>query len=281
MNSLQQFLSLTFKNKIIFLIPIMLRNIKLLNKPLCIVENNGIIYVGDARGNILEIKKPFIKISPIVSAPGPISAICFHNRKLFYGTWDGIVYEDKKQMKLGINQIKCICVFEQKLFVSVDRRLVILDENLNTIEDIEVGNKIHCMDVSDGKIHFGMDMGIVSSYSDRYQATGRNVHEKTVLCMKNGVSGSCDCKIKENKNKTIFIGSSWTRAIHNHVLFSCGKDVIENGNVLYKHDDDVVGILKIDEKIISIGLDFSIKILESKFEIDEEEEKMLMEILKT
>lgn len=256
----------------------MLRTIKLLNKPLCMVENNGTVYIGDARGNILEMQKPFVKINPIISAPGPISAICFHNEKLFYGTWDGIVYEDKKQVKLGTNQIKCICVFAEKLFVSVDRRLVVLDERLNTIEDIDVGNKIYCMEVRNEKVYFGMDMGIISSYDDRYKDTGKLVHEKTVLCMKNGFSGSCDCTIK-NENKTIFTGSSWTRSIYNNLLFSCGKDVIENGAVVYKHDDDVVGILKIDGKVISIGLDFSIKILEDKFEIDEEEEKELMELL--
>ncbi|ELA42397.1 uncharacterized protein VICG_00496 [Vittaforma corneae ATCC 50505] len=256
----------------------MIRTVKLDNKPLCMVKNSGKVYIGDARGCIYEISHPFMKIKHIFTASGPVSAICFFGSKMFCGTWDGVVYQDLRQLKLGEKPVKCMCSFNNKLFVSVDKRLVVLDENLSIIEKYDTSNKIFCMEEKNGRLYLGLGAGLLASYMGEYEGENKSSHSSTILCMRNGITGSCDCTVRKN-DEIAFEGSSWIRSIWDGNLFSCGRHVICNNEKIYTHDDEVVGLLRINNFIISIGLDFCYKIYESGVAIDEHEEKELLEIL--
>lgn len=256
----------------------MIRTIKLDNKPLCIVKNNDKVYIGDARGHIYEVADPFTKTRHILTVPGPVSAICFLGSKMFCGTWDGTVYLDSKQLRLSENPVKCMCQFNSRLFVSVDKRLVVLDESLSVIEKYDTGNKIFCMEERNGKLHFGLGTGLAASYVSEYEGEHKSSHSSTILCMKDGLTGSCDCTVRKN-GEIIFGGGSWVRSIWDGNLFSCGKSVICDNVCIYSHDDEVVGLLRVNNTIISIGLDFCYKIYKNGLVIGESEEKELLEML--
>lgn len=256
----------------------MIRTVSLENKPLCLIKNNGKAYIGDARGNVYEILAPFTKISCLLSLPGPVSAICFFNDKITCGTWDGIIYYDKKVLKLGKNQIKAMCVYKDALFVSVDKSLVILDVDFNIIKRYEVKNKIFCIEPREDGVYLGYDCGLVGSYSNDSLTEPKALHSSTVLCIKDGFTGSCDGTIRKN-DAIIFQGDSWIKSIVDQGTFCCGNRVISNNEQIYTHEDEITGILKVGNTIISIGLDYCYKIYQKGIIIDEEEEKELLSML--
>lgn len=251
----------------------MLRNISIPYKPLCMIQKDNIIYIGDARGNILILNSPYYQYKMISLADSPISAI-FNHDGLYYGTWDGIVGFGERNIKIGKNMIKAIYVYKDNLFASVDNNLVILDLQLNIIKEFNLPHKIHCIDRIDEKIVFGMSCGFISSFESSLEDIRMSAHESTILSIKGNITGSTDGTIRDNIgliNKT----SGWIRSIYDKTLYSSGCDVIMEGNIIYKHEDEITGICKIEDLVISIGLDCCIKIYGSQKFSDAEEEELL------
>lgn len=258
----------------------MLRTVNLPNKPLCMVENDRVLYIGDARGNIFTISLPEIFIEQKISAKGPISAICFHEDRLFYGTWDGILYCGNKEIKLGRDPVKCICTHKDRILASVDTYLLVLDLDLNIVERHEVESKIHSMGLWNNTVYLGNGLGEISIYENEYQKDSEKIHDKTILCIRKSLTGSADGTVK-NKKETIFKGISWIRSIYDENLFSSGKDVIKDGKILYSHEDDVMNVTQIGDLIVSIGLDYCLKIFSKNILMNEEEEKELLKMLES
>jgi len=242
------------------------------------VENNGKIYVGDARGCIYEMDTSAACIDHVTTVSGPVSAIAFLNQMVFCGTWDGIVIQGTREIKLGTDPIKCMCAFRGRLFVSVDKRLVVLDCDLNVVESYDTGNKVFCMEAEGDVLRFGLGTGLIASYTTGYGDEYKSEHDTTILCMRDGLTGSADNTVRRD-GEIVFRGSGWVRSLWDADLFSSGRDVIIKGEVAYSHDDEVVGVMRCGKAIISIGLDYCCKILESGPQISEAEEAELLEML--
>lgn len=253
----------------------MLHTIPLANKPLCIVEHNNEIFIGDARGRVLKLKSPFFVPETIAEVAGPVSTIFFGNNQMFYGTWDGILYSKDKEIKLGSNSIKCGCFYNGILFISIDSRLILLTEDFIKLEKIETESKIFGMDVSQNRVNFAMSNGSVSTYTDKFEKGVSLDHEMSILCLKNGLTGSTDNSIRNN-GKLIFEGKGWIRSIWSSDLFSSGPDVYNFNNCIYSHKDEVVGIVEVNNTILSIGLDYCYKIYQKEISLTEAEELELL-----
>lgn len=248
------------------------------NKPLCMTLHSEKVYIGDSRGLIFELTKPFTVPRQVAALSGPVSAITFVRELMYCATWDGTVYHDGKEVKIGTDPVKCIAAFGNRLFASVDRKLVVLDLNLGIIEQYETTNKIFCMDARADGVQFGLGTGLAAVYTTSYERECKSPHESTVLCMRNGVTGSTDGTVRIN-NEVIFKGGAWTRSVWDANLFSCGREVIVNKKPAYSHDDEVVGVVQCGKAIISIGLDFCYMIYHEGVSITEEEEIELMAML--
>lgn len=256
----------------------MLRNIPLRNKPLCITKNRDAIYIGDAHGSIYSVQFPYLVPQRLRDAPGPVSSIVFLDEEMYFGTWDGAVYSTGAEKRLGSNPVKCMHVHNDRIFVSVDIKLVVLDRHLAIVEEYSTESKIYCMDFHEGKLHFGLGMGLVSSYGRTYEPARSSNHETTILCMKGDLTGSSDCTLRK-EDRLIFSGNGWIRSIYDHKLFSCGNSVYRDGSLIYSHRDEVVGVLEVEGIIISIGLDYCYCIFEDGGFLDDAEEQELMDML--
>lgn len=241
-------------------------------------EQSGKIYIGDARGLIYEIDESLMCFNHLTTVSGPVSAIAFLREKLFCGTWDGTVVQGNREVKLGQDPIKCICVFRDRLFVSVDKKLVVLSDNLEVLENYETTNKIFCMDPRDCAIYFGLGTGAIASYTDCYENEHNSEHNSTILSMRNGLSGCTAGELRKNGN-VMFTYKGWIRSVWDADLFSCGRNVFIKGKLAYSHDDDVMAVIRHQKAIISIGLDYTYKIYEDIASMTDAEEAMLMEIL--
>ena len=256
----------------------MIHTVPLANKPLCMVEYQTELFIGYARGRILKLSDSFLSPKCIAEASGPVSTIFFVNGKLHYGTWDGILYTQNKEIKLGLNPIKCGCFFNQKIFISIDNKLIILNEEFKILEKIELESKIFCMDVYSDKIVFGMSNGDVRTFTESLEKNCSNNHTMSILCIRNELTGSTDGSLRKNGD-VIFESQNWVRSIFSEDLFSSGKDVFISGKYAYSHKDEVVGTTKIHDTIISIGLDYCYKIFENEIRLTAEEENELLSML--
>lgn len=255
----------------------MLKTIPLENKPLCIIENNSSLYIGDAHGLIHAVDAPYTHPRVCETAPGPVSALVFTD-KLYYGTWEGAVYTKDRSVRLGSNPIKCMLGFKGRLFVSVDFRLFVLDCDLNIVEKHDTESKIHCMSVYKDSVRFGMGRGLISSYTDQYGPALETLHGSTVMSMRQDVSG-CTHGHLVRGGEIAHMSKEWIRGVWDENLFAAGKSVLQDGKEIYRHADDVVGILKVDRLVITIGLDYCYKIYETAFSLDDGDEKELLELL--
>ncbi|KAI5169789.1 hypothetical protein PAEPH01_0997 [Pancytospora epiphaga] len=235
------------------------------------------IYIGDARGDILSLSPPYFCPRILHEAPGPVSAIIFHNT-LYYGTWDGVIFTGSFSQKIGKNMIKSLAVLDDKLLASVDCKIVILSLDLEILEEYQTESKVYCIDVSEKTANFGMGSGLVSAYVGTYIPAIKSKHEATILCMRQGMSGSTDGKLMKGE-EVLYSGNGWIRSLCDENLFSAGKSVIEKGREIYRHDDEVVGLLRIENTIISIGLDYCYKVYHREFILDDQEEEELLQML--
>lgn len=260
----------------------MIKKIQLPNKPLCMCKHNNKIYIGDAHGQVLMIEQPYLHPKILLTLPAPVSSIVFISDIIYFGTWDGEVYSFSdnllKNIKLGKNPVKCMIVFDQKIFVSVDTKLIVLGKDLNILEKYDTEYKISCMDVHKDTVIFGLMTGMISKYNNGYISGYKSKHDTNILSIYKNLTGSSDNTLRNELN-ILFSGSGWIRSIFDENLFSSGKDVILERNILYSHEDEVMQVLKIDNKIISIGLDYSYIIFSKDTLISEEEENEILDLI--
>lgn len=256
----------------------MLRTVPLKNKPLCIIDNGGDVYIGDAHGAIHLLQAPYDRPRIVETAPGPVSALVFLGR-LYYGTWDGAVCCGEKSRKLGTDMVKAMAAWRGRIFVSVDLRLFVLDPDLNILEEYDTESKIYCVCRHASHLSFGMGHGLISTYSaEGYAAAVQSAHDASILAMSGDLSGCTHGKLMKN-GEAIFSSGPWIRSIFSEGLFSCGRSVMRDGKVLYCHSDEVVGVLRAGGRVISIGLDFCYKVHEEGVGLAEDEERELLELL--
>lgn len=257
----------------------MLQTIKLQNKALCLAENNNELFIGDARGLIIKVSAPFLITECILTAHAPISSIIFVKDEMFYATWDGLVYKNGKKViqskKLGRDAIKCMIEFNGEIYVSIDLKLIVLDLNLDIIHSYDTEYKICCMHKTEFELKFGLITGMISGFKDTYIPASKTLHETTILCIKNDLTGSADGSLYK-KNKILYKDIGWIRSIHNENLFSSGKNVVMSNKVIYTHDNEVTGVIKINDTIISIGLDYCYKIYKEGIFLSKEKEDDIM-----
>lgn len=256
----------------------MIRTVPLSNKPLFLTQYNEEIFIGDARGRVLRLSRPFFNPECLAVVPGPVSTIFFANGNLIYGTWDGILYSKDKEVKLGEKPIKCGCFFNEKIYVSIGTRLIVLDTALRILEQMELKAKVFCMNIFSGKLYLGMSDGSVCTLCDSFSQEQHSDHSMSVLCIKDELTGSTDCTIRKN-GKITFEGNGWIRNILSEESFSCGNTVFIDSKAAYSHEDEVTGMTKVGNTIISIGLDYCYKIFEKEIALTLEEEEELLKML--
>lgn len=256
----------------------MIRSIPTKHKLLCMSKNNNKLFIGDAGGNIVEFCINTQVPKKFLSYESPISCIFFLGTTLYFGAWDGCISDGQKKIKVGNNMIKCGIVFENKIFVSVDTKLVILSPSLDILSSIETKFKVFCMSVYNNTLQLGHSSGFLSTFEESGINLSKSVHDTSIIVLKDGLSGSQDCTVAKNFN-IIYKGSGWIRSIVDETLFSCGRDIIKNNFLLYSHADEITGVERIDNSIVSIGLDRCIKIHEDKFIMNKDEEDDIMKQL--
>lgn len=254
------------------------KTVRIPNKPLCFTVQSGTIYMGDARGEIYKISENYMKAELLITTDSPVSAILMVQNKIYYGTWKGVVCNGNIKKKLGTNMIKCMAIWNNQLFVSVDLKLYKLDLSLNIIESYDLPCKIYSAECSKTKILFGMGHGNMSSYSDKYEPARKSNHNGSIIALKNGLSGDTYGELRKN-GELIYSGKNWIRSINSEKLFSSGHDIIKDGKLLYSHHDDVVGVVMIGDIVISFGLDFCYKIWSENYLISKEEEEELLRLV--
>lgn len=256
----------------------MLKSIPISNKLLCMEVLGENLYLGDAGGVIHLAKYPFTIPVRLITTSAPVSSIAFLNGEIFYGTWDGCINSINSKKKLGIDPIKCIKVYKERLFVSVDKYVFVLDKNLSILEEIRTPYKVLCMDKHDGKLWFGLGTGMLAAYTNRYESEEKTGHETNILAIRNGITGSADGTMRRGE-EVLYSGKGWIRSIFDETLFSAGRSVYENGKILYDHQADVMDAIRICNKIISIGLDRCYKIYDKGGFTDEKEEDEILRLL--
>jgi hypothetical protein len=76
-----------------------------------------------------------------------------------------------------------------------------------------------------------------------------------------------------------FSSEHWIRSICSPTLFSAGPKVFNKGNVIIEHECDIVGLVKNNGCIISIGLDYCFKIHSDVPSIKQDEENEIIAYL--
>lgn len=260
----------------------MIKKIPLRNKPLSLWYRDDQIYIGDAYGEIIVAELPYKGFKHVTTANAPVSAIVFIDDVMIYGSWDGNVCTfiggETKIIKLGRDPVKCISVFDSKIFVSVDTKLIVLDKDLNILDEVITEYKIGCMHVIDDSVIFGLMTGMISRYNNGYIPAVRSKHETNIMSIYKSLTGSSDCTLRDEK-EILYTGSGWIRSIFDENLFSSGKDVIYRNKLLYSHDDDVIKVVMIGSTILSIGLDYCCKLYNENGFFSKEEEDEVLEFL--
>lgn len=261
----------------------MLRKIKLNNKPLSIENVNDNVYFGDSRGYIYKVTYPFQTVERVFDVDSPISSLFWYNNLMFYGTWDGEVgmtdLKTKKSIQITRDIVKCMTIYEQHIFVSIDHVVYILDLELNLVDKLEVPHKVLCFYKDEEACLVGMAvpfLGELIKEGDKFKIVNlvRSDHDTSILSIYKDLVGSSDGKITKSGSDVIFSSTGWIRSIYAEDLFSCGMKVIEKKNMsyeeIYAHEDEVMGVVRVKGKILSIGLDCSLCIFEEEELLDDE-----------
>lgn len=270
------------------------RKFSLPNKPLVMISGDRAVYVGDARGFVYEIEHPFTSPRTLFQARGPVSALVL-SKGFYYGTWDGDVgVFEGKRINISIHMVKCMTSHGDSIYVSAGLCIYVLSRCLNIRCVYEVEHKVLSMTTLDGSLYCGMGVPFVARVEDGVEVIGRSRHETSILCMSGEYTGSADGRVlRQNYTvledaEEIYKGDGWVRSIHSRYLFSDGKRVMGNllGNngggevtAIYSHDSDVVGVSRIEDKIVSIGLDYCYRVFDVGLGVTQEEERELLELM--
>ncbi|KAF9764846.1 hypothetical protein NGRA_0234 [Nosema granulosis] len=257
----------------------MLRKISLYNKPLSLEYESENVYFGDSRGYIFKTSYPFLSVSKIYDVDSPVSSLVWYGGKMFYGTWDGEIgitdFKTKHSIGIVRDLVKSMTVFKNHVFVSIDHIVYIYNLDLELVDKIETPHKVLCFYSENDTCLVGMGVPFLGQIkledgSFKLHIISRTVHDTSILSIHKDLIGSSDGKITRMGNVTMFSSTGWIRSIFNGELFSCGKKVISKLSEIYAHEDEVMGVLRIRDKILSIGLDYTLCIFEEDSLLEDE-----------
>jgi hypothetical protein len=273
--------------------------VRLPNKPLVVVPVGECVYIGDAHGVLYALKTPYTSATAVFQSVGPISALVFSGDRLYYGNWDGdvgVVEVDGKKANFGRHIVKCMVVHQDLIYASVGNFVYVLDLDLAVVHEYKVEHKVLCMSVFEGAVYCGMGVPFVARIGDGIMILGKSAHETSIFCMCGEYTGSADGTVMRQdyssleRHAVIYKGQQWIRSMHSRYLFSEGKSVVADMSGikcgsgtgfkhLYSHEADVVGVAAVGSKIVSIGLDYMYCVYDIGFEMSEEEEREIAELM--
>lgn len=271
--------------------------VRLPNKPLVVISSQETVYVGDAHGVVYDIKPPYISPRPIFISPGPVSALAA-DKDLYYGNWDGDVgIVDGKKVNLGNHMVKCMLIDKGLLYVSVGLAVHVLDLDLRTKGSYEVSYKVLCMSVVGDSVYCGMGVSFLARIHGGLEIIGQSLHDTSILCISGEYTGSADGRVLKQdysdleNAKEVYKGEGWIRSMDSRFLFSDGRQVMADIDGLkgghgtglrsiYSHEEDVIGMIRVGNRIISIGLDYCYCIFEIEPSLSAAEEMELAELMR-
>ncbi|KMV66473.1 hypothetical protein M970_031040 [Encephalitozoon cuniculi EcunIII-L] len=272
------------------------RKVRLPNKPLVIMSLQDSVYIGDAHGNVYEMKPPYTIPTVIFRSSGPVSALGA-GKHLYYGNWDGDVgIINGKKINLGNHMVKCMQVHGGLVYVSVGLVVYGLSADLRIECSYEVKYKVLCMSTFEGSVYCGMGVPFLSRIHNGFETIGRSMHDTSIFCICGEYTGSADGRVlKQDYSRLdgaeeIYKGDGWIRSMDSQHLFSDGGHVMADidglkGNggsgirSIYSHEADVLGVIRVGSRIISIGLDYCYCIFEMEPSLSVEEEMELAKLM--
>lgn len=274
----------------------LLRRIQLPNKPLVISSLGDSVYIGDAHGFAYEMKPPYITPAVIFQSSGPISALAV-GRQMYYGNWNGDIGIIRgRKINLGSHIVKCMLIHKGRIYVSIGLAIYSLTLDLEIECSYEVKHKVLCMSDFQGSIYCGMGVPFLSRIHSGLEIIGRSLHDTSIFCICGEYTGSADGRVLRqdyyelDNAEEIYKGDNWIRSMYNQHLFSDGRNVMADldklkgsgsGGIrpIYSHEEDVVGVIKVGGKIISIGLDYCYCVFEIAPSLSLEEEMEIAELM--
>lgn len=272
----------------------MIKQINFQNKLLSIDYNDEYFVIGDNKGFIYKYMND--TVSKIFYCDSPVSDIKNCQNDIFYTTWDGDLFKNDKSVHLCPGITKSMLIYNNLIYISIDLQIFVVSLELVILKTIDVPHKILCFGIADGKVFCGMNLPFLGWLDDAHNLFIKNIsHETAILSIyfnKDSIyTGSVDGTVQEydiykiiNESdeiivpeKKLFENDKWIRSIYSKFIFSAGGVVFcyNDGTYkeLYSHEDDVMKVIKFEDKIVSIGLDCVMKIFtEEKVFADELEE---------
>lgn len=272
------------------------------DKLLSITTHNKHVIVSTANGQIYRINEPYNTADKtlIYSNASPVSCVKWWNGHLIFGDWNGcvrkmkyncscktcdIVMENSNcELSLDDAIIKCLAVFNEEVFISIDTFLIVLDTDLNIKNKINLDNRILCFSIINNELYMGMSVPSILVYKDGIVRSLYTGHTSSVLCI-------CECKKESDNNTTtmlitasadktlmkdnviVYSGDEWIRVCLDD-YFTDGNTVREKDRLLYEHKGYVVGLERNEKYLFSIGLDCCLIIYGSEKVLEEYEDEI-------
>lgn len=258
---------------------------KLPSKLLTIICNNHTIYIGSFTGQIYIQNSPSYTPKEFIKLNEPVSSLDIFMDSLVIGTWSGNLYQNKNlKLNLGRYIIKAIKSFEDKLFVSHDSFVFILNNNFEIQKKIDLKCKILCFYIFQNNLLCGTNNNQLIKF-ERENAlsplTIETKHLTSILDIDSDgdqlITCSADKTIRKN-DICVYEGNNWIYSVTKNA-FGDGKNLFINNKLVFKHSDMISGIVETENKIISIGLDGVVAIYSENMECTAEEEEEIRNLL--
>ncbi|WUR04784.1 WD40 repeat domain-containing protein [Vairimorpha necatrix] len=258
----------------------MLQPVKFSNKLLSLDYDKDSIFIGDTKGYIYKYKLTCSKIEKLFYCDSPISSVVKYNTDIYYTNWDGYIFKNDKSTFLQQDIIKSMIIRRDLIYVAVDFYIYILSLDLEIKEKIKVPIKVLSFCNMNEYIVCGLTLPFLGFLDKKNNLTIKKTnHDTGILCVKflqNKIYTGCvdgsiqvyDISEFIDDNKEIDINQcqiinekskKWIRDIFSENLFSRGNEIVYNAKKVYEHDDEVTRVIKIDDKIFSIGIDCTMK----------------------
>lgn len=234
---------------------------RLNSKLLSITTTDQVVYIGTFMGDIYKFETFDHAPTLHLSLQQPISAIYPYNNTLIIGTWSGSIYENNiKMLTFGRNIIKALIVFNKNIIVSESNFIHILDLNYNCVSKVDLKCKVLCFDIHKNLLVCGTNRSHFVVFDEDLRKSPSVVeskHHTSIL----GVVHVGDKRFSCSADKTIicdgeimYYGENWVHAITENA-FGDGKNLYVNKKKVFGHNDNISGIVEVNDYVISIGLD--------------------------
>ncbi|KAM0676473.1 hypothetical protein GVAV_000440 [Gurleya vavrai] len=250
--------------------------INLKNKLLSLNKHQNSFFISSFPGYIYKLDYPFTFPKLILNLKEPISCLCFQNEKIISGSWHGNLFINEKLISnLNTNIIKAIEIFNNKIFVSCDTKLYILNvDTLQILDCIDTGFKILCMRIIRNELYFGCGVPMLAKYENGFVCLGSNGHETSILGISERNNKIVTCSADQTircDNEILIKGNGWIRCIE-EFYYADDNFLMKDKEIICKHDDYITGIGKIGNTIVCIGLDGFISVIGDLNVFKEEED---------